>query len=149
MFDIGQCRTPFCFFLFYSHARHTKPATVPPQPAGETWLPLLGRRFPPAWAVCSCVVPLCCGPAPAAGWETDTSPPALQCEHAGRSSPSVPSAIVLSAWKKTTARQQFKREAGITTALYISIIWKKKKTQQYKWCIVRAKVLFCFKIMKQ
>lgn len=89
--------SPLLFYL-HIHPRHTKSATVPPQPAGETWLPLLGRRFPPACAVRSCVVPLCCGPAPAVGWGTDTFPPALQHKHAGQSSPSAPSAIVLSAW---------------------------------------------------
>lgn len=108
-FILVSVEPPLLFYL-HSHPGHTKSATVPPQPAGETWLPLLERRFPPAWAVCSCVVPLCCGPAPAAGWETDTSPPALQCEHADRSSPSVPSATVLSAWKRQQRGNSLKEQ---------------------------------------
>lgn len=83
--EITVCNEPPPPLLFYLHIqlRHTKSATAPPDLAGETWLHLLGIFFPPAFVVCPCVVPHCCRPDPAAGWGTDTSPPALQQEHAG------------------------------------------------------------------
>jgi len=69
---------------------------VPPQPAGGLCVPLHGRCFPPACAVQSCVDRHCCGPVPAAGLGTDTSPPAPLHESAGQSGPTAPLATVLS-----------------------------------------------------
>ncbi len=78
---------------------YTKQTAVPPQPAGEPWVPLHGRCSPPICAAHSCVVLRCCRPAPGAELGTDTSPPAPPHESAVQSAPIAPLATILSVWR--------------------------------------------------
>lgn len=120
----------------YSHSdtiflRYTEPTTLPPQPAVEPWVPLHVRCSPPVCAAQSCVVLHCCGPAPAAGSETDTSPLAPQLESAVQSAPIAPWATTLLVWmgrkhKKTVFKNSRNSRSSkrFTLNVYLCFVWK-------------------------
>lgn len=103
-----------------SDLRKSKPACVPPRPAGESWPPLPGRCFPPACVAWSCVVLHYRGPAPASELETDTSPPVPQCESAVQSAPIAPWATILSAWM---GRQYRAKAAWLIPGMFIFTVY--------------------------
>lgn len=108
--------------------RYTKPTTLPLQPAVEPWVPLHVRCSPPVCAAQSCVVLHCCGPAPAAGSETDTSPLAPQLEFAAQSAPIAPWATTLLVWMgrkhKKPACRSSRSSKWFTLNVYFWFFWK-------------------------
>lgn len=125
--------------------RYTEPTTLPPQPAVEPWVPLHVRCSPPVCAAQSCVVLHCCGPAPAAGSETDTSPLAPQLESAVQSAPIAPWATTLLVWmgrkhKKTVCRNSRNSRSSrsskrFTLNVYFSFVWKLVEATAFNYVI--------------